>query len=186
MVLRHYWRGGMIARINRDSFLRVAPDRSRAMQEYRLLDWMRSQGLAVPRPCAARFRPVAGGLFYQADLVTQMLPGTVTLADALAAGPLDTTIWSRIGAAIAQMHGLGVYHSDLNCRNILLDQDGKVWLIDFDKSACRPDGPWKQANFDRLERSLRKEARITPAVRWDAQGWAALQAASSAFATRPL
>ena len=176
LVLRHYYRGGMIAKLNRDSFLRVAVARSRAMQEFRLLDWMRGQGLPVPRPCAARFRPVAG-LLYQADLITLMLPGTRTLADHLTDGPLPPDQWAAIGQTIARLHHHGVWHSDLNCRNILLDRDGKTWLIDFDKSARRPDGPWKQANIDRLERSVQKESRINPAVRWDGDGWAALLAA---------
>lgn len=178
LVLRHYWRGGMIARLNRDSFLRVPVAGSRAMQEFALLDWMRGRGLPVPRPCAARFRPVAG-LLYQADLVTQMLPGTRTLADRLAEGRLDPAIWSRIGRSVAQLHQHGVCHADLNCRNILLDEAQKPWLIDFDKSARRPDGPWKQANIDRLQRSLQKESRLNPAVHWDAQGWAALLGAWS-------
>lgn len=173
LVLRHYYRGGMIARLNRDSFLRVPVASSRAMQEFRLLDWMRGQGLPVPRPCAARFRPVAG-LLYQADLITLMLPGTRTLADHLTDGPLPPGQWAAIGQTIARLHHHGVWHSDLNCRNILLDDTGRIWLIDFDKSRHRADGPWKRANLERLKRSLLKEARLHPAVAWDAAGWQAL------------
>lgn len=175
MVLRHYYRGGMVGRINRDLFLRMPVAQSRAMQEYALLDWMRGQGLPVPRPCAARFSP-AMGLFYRADLVTEMLPGTRTLADSLHDAP-PPEVWAEIGRTIARFHAHDVCHSDLNCRNILLDGAGKVWLIDFDKSARRPDGAWKQGNIDRLERSLRKEAASGPAAApWDDAGWAALVA----------
>lgn len=173
LVLRHYFRGGLVGRLNRDLFLRQPVARSRAMAEYALLSWMERQGLPVPHPVAARFTPVAG-LTYRADIITRTLPGTRTLAAALAQGPLPAQDWAAIGSAIARMHGADVDHADLNCRNILLDDTGRIWLIDFDKSRHRADGPWKRANLERLKRSLLKEARLHPAVTWDAAGWQAL------------
>jgi 3-deoxy-D-manno-octulosonic acid kinase len=172
MVLRHYWRGGMVGRVIKDRYWRSPVESSRAMREFTLLGWMHGQGLPVPRPVAARYAPA--GLFYRADLLMLRLPGTRTLADVLADSALPLPDWMRIGAVIARMHRCGVNHSDLNCRNILLDAEGQIWLIDFDKCERRAPGPWAQANLDRLERSLRKEQGKQPALHWSAPAWGAL------------
>ena len=172
MVLRHYWRGGMVGRIIKDRYLREAVENSRAMREFTLLDWMHAQGLPVPRPIAARFVPA--GPFYRADLLMDRIPGTRPLADLLAEAALPVADWMRIGAVIARMHRLGVHHSDLNCRNILLDAAGDIWLIDFDKCTRRPQGRWMQENLDRLERSLLKEKAKVPDLHWSDPDFGAL------------
>lgn len=173
MVLRHYWRGGMVGRIVKDLYLREPVDRSRAMREFTLLGWMQGRGLPVPRPVAARFSPL--GPWYRADLLMERLPDTRPLADLLAEAPLSVDLWPRIGAVIARFHKAGVHHSDLNCRNILLDGAGGIWLIDFDKCDRRPEGGWMQDNIDRLERSLIKEKGKVPALHWTAANWDALK-----------
>lgn len=172
MVLRHYWRGGMVGRVIKDRYWREPVENSRAMREFTLLDWMHGQGLPVPRPVAARYSRVWP--FYRADLLMQRLPDTRTLAEILATGALPVADWMRIGAVIARMHRLGVHHTDLNCRNILLDGDGQIWLIDFDKCNRRPQGRWIQDSLDRLERSLLKERTKVPHLHWTDPDWGAL------------
>lgn len=174
MVLRHYWRGGMVGRFNKDLYLRVAMENSRAMREFTLLRWMRDQGLPVPRAVAARYAPA--GVFYRADLLMERISDTWTLADHLAKTPLSAPDWERVGAVIARMHGLGVQHADLNCRNILLDGQDQVWLIDFDKCDRRPPGAWSQANLERLHRSFAKEKGKVTGLYWDEAAWLALLA----------
>lgn len=166
MVLRHYYRGGLVGRVIRDLFLREPVAQSRAMREFTLLHWMRGQGLPVPRPLAARFHPM--GLWYRADLIMARIPRSRTLADHLAEGPLPQALWHQIGATIARMHGLGVDHTDLNCRNILLDDQSQVWLIDFDKCRRRPPGAWSKANLQRLKRSLDKQGFAAGITDWPA------------------
>lgn len=172
LVLRHYYRGGLIGRLVKDRFLRQPVAQSRAMREFTLLDWMREQGLPVPRPIAAQFTPV--GPWYRADLLMERLPGTRTLADLLQNTALAPDIWGRVGDAIGQLHRAGVFHSDLNCRNILLDQLHRVWLIDFDKCARRAPGKWSAENLARLHRSLTKEKTQHPALHWCDEDWTAL------------
>jgi 3-deoxy-D-manno-octulosonic-acid transferase len=171
-VLRHYWRGGMAGRFIKDLYLRSAVPNSRAMREFSLLCWMHDEGLAVPRPVAARFR--AAGLFYRADLLMQMIPNARPLADLLHDRALSEAEWMEAGAVIARMHSLGVDHSDLNCRNILFDRTGKFWLIDFDKCARRSRGAWTKHNLDRLERSFQKEKTEAAELRWSELDWGAL------------
>lgn len=172
LVLRHYYRGGLIAKLSRDKFLLQAVAKSRAMQEFQLLSWMRSQGLAVPKPVAARYQRC--GVFYKADLLIALIPDSKDLASILQQQQLTAQQWQAVGEAIAKMHRLGVYHSDLNCRNIMLDSAGKVWLLDFDKCSRREPGSWQQHNLARLQRSLLKEQRQLAVFCWQPEHWAAL------------
>jgi 3-deoxy-D-manno-octulosonic-acid transferase len=165
MVLRHYWRGGLMGKLVKDKFLREPLPRSRAMAEYALLQRLRAWGLPVPRPCGARWQ-AAGPLHYRADILVERIPGAQALSAHLTSAPLSATQWQAVGAAIAQLHQAGVFHSDLNCHNLLIDRDDRVWIIDFDKCAVRARGPWQQANLDRLLRSLRKEQGLQPKPAW--------------------
>lgn len=168
MVLRHYYRGGLIGKILGDQFLWQAEQHSRAMQEFTLLQWMVGQGLPVPKPCAARYQ--RRGLYYCADLIIERIPASQDVATVLQRQPLSAAQWQAVGQAIARLHQAGVYHSDLNCHNILIDQDDKIWLIDFDKCERRAAGRWQIENLARLRRSLRKEWQkaVLPASSADA------------------
>jgi 3-deoxy-D-manno-octulosonic-acid transferase len=64
-----------------------------------------------------------------------------------------------------------VFHSDLNCHNLLLDADGRAWIVDFDKCGIRSGEDWKAQNLERLLRSLRKEQGRRPGFHWDETGW---------------
>lgn len=169
LVLRPFRRGGLIGKINADFYLRLGAHHSRSFQEYSLLEWMGEQGLPVPRPVAARYEPI--GLCYRADLVTQFIPQSRPLADILQNTRLPFSMWSKIGTVVRQMHRLGVYHSDLNCRNILIDSKMQVWLIDFDKGRRRKQGKWQAQNLERLKRSLVKERTKQPDLFWEVADW---------------
>ncbi|HEY7885774.1 MAG TPA: lipid IV(A) 3-deoxy-D-manno-octulosonic acid transferase [Cellvibrionaceae bacterium] len=173
MVLRHYYRGGLIGKILGDRFLACPVLSSRAMLEFSLLQWMYQQGLPVPRPCAARY--YRRGLFYRADILVELIPQSRDLVTVLSEPrALSTSEWQQVGLAIARMHAKGVYHADLNCHNILLDANGKVWLVDFDKCERRRPGAWQQQNLQRLLRSLRKERNKLPVFTWQESDWQAL------------
>lgn len=169
MVLRHFHRGGLMGRVNNDLFLRLGAKKSRAFQEFELLKLMRLKGLAVPRPLAARYVP--RGLTYRADIITQRIPNAQTLAQILQTKELPPYLWVAIGAEIKKLHSHRVFHSDLNCRNIMIDTSEAVWVIDFDKCEMRKAGPWMQANLDRLERSLKKVATQSPDFHWQPKDW---------------
>jgi 3-deoxy-D-manno-octulosonic-acid transferase len=154
-VLRHYRRGGRMAWLG-DRYLRSAPPRTRAVAEFALLRRLRAWGLAVPRPGAAR--ATYHGAFVRCDLLVERIDGAEDLVQRLARAPLAPAQWQAIGAAIASLHAHGVDHRDLNARNILLDAQARVWLVDFDRCAVRPPGRWQAANLARLQRSLHKEA----------------------------
>ena len=170
MVLRHYRRGGLVAKISHDLFWRTAVHESRAMREFMLLRLMRSWQLPVPLAVAARHH--GRGLFYQADILIGLIPDTLNLAQCLVQRPVQQAEWEAIGRAIRRMHDHQVFHSDLNIHNLLLDTQGRAWIVDFDKCGLRPGEDWKAQNLARLQRSLRKEAsRLSPffgtAADWD-------------------
>jgi len=151
-VLRHYRRGGLVARISDARYVWTGEDRSRSFAEYRLLAQMVDRGLPVPQPLAAGYW--RHGLTYSAALLTRRIPGARALAECLASAPLQD-----VAAAIVAMHRAGVWHADLNVFNIMVDQQGKVWLIDFDRSrAGGVSDSARDANLQRLARSLRKVA----------------------------
>lgn len=155
-VLRHYRRGGLMAKIVEDRYLWLGESRTRAFAEWRLLAELRRLGLPVPAPVAARY--VRNGLAYRADLITEELPASRTLADLLTppAAALTADHWLAIGRAIARFHLQGVHHADLNAHNILIGSDTAVYLLDFDRGCIRARGVWEQRVLARLRRSLEK------------------------------
>ena len=153
-VLRHFQRGGLVARWLHDQYIGFSVKRSRSWREWRLLAELWNKGLPVPRPVAASTR--RHGLFYRADLITEYLPHTTTLAAQLEQQPLDDRVWRDIGQCIKRFHQRGVYHADLNAKNILLGEQNNVYLIDFDRGEIRKPGHWSQQNLQRLQRSLHK------------------------------
>ncbi|MEV8519393.1 3-deoxy-D-manno-octulosonic acid kinase [Dyella marensis] len=153
-VLRHYRRGGMVARLMGDRYLWTGAERTRSFAEFRLLASMAREGLPVPAPIAARYR--RQGPFYTADLITRHVASARTLAECLAWGRLDAELAQRTGELVARFHRAGVWHADLNAHNILV-AESQLYLIDFDRGERRPPAEaWRTANLQRLRRSLVK------------------------------
>jgi len=158
-VLRRYRRGGLIAKFNKCRFLFTGQTQTRPFLEISLLEKMNSLSLPVPKPVGALYRVTFG--FYQAELLTETIQNAQDLFDIIKGQHTNKIRWNEIGAVIKRFHDNGIYHSDLNCHNIMIDQDNKIWLIDFDKCEQRPqDKKWQQANIDRLKRSLDKESKL--------------------------
>lgn len=152
-VLRHYRRGGMVARLSRQRYIWLGEARTRCFMEFQLLESLSSQGLPVPAPLAAGYWRV-GTMCYEAAILVARLPDVRPLANVL-----DQPVWDVAADAIARMHQAGVWHADLNAYNILVDSRGKAWIIDFDRG--RQGGVsqgGKRRNIERLRRSLEKVA----------------------------
>lgn len=181
-VLRHYWRGGQVARLTADRFVWLGEARTRSFAEFRLLQHIQTLGLPAPRPVAARYR--RHGLSYTADLITLRLSGVESLAVRMLRETVSEGLWQAVGQCIAQFHTAGIYHADLNAHNIQIDGAGSVWLLDFDRGrVMRGAGGWRAANLQRLHRSLTRvsgqRGRPVPAAAWGAllEGYRRLQPA---------
>lgn len=173
-VLRHYRRGGFIARLSQDKYWWSGEDRVRAFAEWRLLDYLAQRGLCVPKPVAAFYR--RAGMTYQCDLITQRIMDAQSLSAALARSPIPESTWRAIGSAIAGLHCHGVDHADLNAHNILLDGGQGISVIDFDRGRLRAPGRWTSRNLRRLHRSLAKISMSLPPDRFTPAEWQQLLA----------
>jgi 3-deoxy-D-manno-octulosonic acid kinase len=156
-VLRPYRRGGLAARLSATRYLWTGLERTRAFRELRLIARLFDAGLPVPRPVAAGV--TRHGPAYEAALITLRIPGAGALAGRLQQGQADGALLERVGRTVRRFHDAGLDHVDLNARNLLVDADDGVWLIDLDRCRLRPDGDWKRANLERLARSLAKFGR---------------------------
>jgi len=153
-VLRHYLRGGLPAKLSRDRYLWRGADRSRGFAEFRLTRALHALGLPVPRPIAAAYW--RQGMFARAAILVQRLDGTRSLAEIAGEQGADGP-WEKSGRLLSRFHRAGLDHADLNAHNLLFDDSGKGWLIDFDRGALRiPATAWRERNLARLRRSLLK------------------------------
>lgn len=172
VVLRQYLRGGWVAKLSRQSYLFTTVDRSRPVREFNILARLFEQGLPVPRPVAALCEH--HGLISTGSIITARIPGARTLVDFFpgneASRVRGTDFWKIVGECVRRFHNAGVWHADLNARNILLDEHMHVFLIDFDRAHFTPGKPVNGTrNLERLKRSLKKL--------WPAAGSAELEAA---------
>ncbi|MGR5549498.1 3-deoxy-D-manno-octulosonic acid kinase [Vibrio sp. DNB22_12_1] len=154
-ALRHYRRGGLFGKLVNDHYWFAGWEQTRSAQEFRLLQRLIDAGVNVPRPIAAR--AVKSGLTYQADLLSERIPNARDLVSILQEKPLPSAMYQKIGQEIAKMHKANVNHTDLNIHNILIDDQDKVWIIDFDKCRQETSSDWKKRNLERLRRSFVKE-----------------------------
>lgn len=172
-VLRHYRRGGLVARFIDDHYLWLGEAHARAFREWRLLRELRAAGLPVPNPVAAHVYRT--GIIYTADIITSYLPNTRKLSWFIEQGRVPAHCWRQVGAMIRSVHGHGVDHPDLTAHNVLLDEAGKPFLVDFDNAELKPPGEWRRLGMERFNRSLRKVALET-GTEFDAAAWAEVEA----------
>jgi 3-deoxy-D-manno-octulosonic acid kinase len=173
-VLRHYRRGGFVARVIDDHYLWLGLEQTRAFREWRLLQRLHAASLPVPKPVAAHVYRT--GVIYTADIITSYLPDTHKLSWFIGQGRVPAGCWSAVGRMVRAVHAHGVDHPDLTAHNILLDDGGRVFLVDFDNARLRPAGDWRRLGVERLQRSLRKVALET-GTDFDSTAWAELEAA---------
>ncbi len=173
LVLRHYRRGGAMTRLRGDRYFWRGEALTRSYVEWHLLYVMRRAGLPVPVPIAAGYRRL-DRFSYTADLLTEQIPASTSLAARLRAGPLALTGWIAIGRCLRRFHDDGIYHADLNAHNVLLDETEAVWLVDFDRGELRHPGYWCDGNLVRLRRSIEKVTQRLPEERFSDADWASL------------
>ena len=180
-VLRHYRRGGLIARLSPDQYVWTGLQRTRAWREWHLLARLITFELPAPQPVAAQV--VRHGMTYSADIMTRRIPQTTTLAETLGRQAISAATWQEVGKVIGRFHRHGVWHADLNANNVLIDLDQRVYLIDFDRGRLRqPAVHWQQANLQRLLRSLHKLQNKTDKFYFAESDWQILlQAYSTAM-----
>ncbi len=178
-VLRHYYRGGLVAKLSNDKFLSKALEQSRPYKELNLLAQLHSAGLNVPKPIAARLKYTR--FTYTADIITATIPNAQELHEYILKQPLKHSIWEKVGATLRKMHDLQACHYDINVKNVLLqeDEDGQhsktVYLLDFDGCKISNGDTWKSANLARFKRSLEKQRAKYSAYYYDDDCWESIK-----------
>lgn len=175
-VIRHYTRGGLFRRLLGDRFLFG----SRPFRELLTTEEIRNRGVRTARALAALCHRT-GGFFYRGDLITEEITDSQDLAtffsgDSAPLSPEETALRreaaSQAGQTVRFMHDQGVYHGDLNLKNLLVRRgahsDPTVYVIDLDRSTMRTSLSTRARirNLLRLNRSVEKLKRKGVCVRY--------------------
>lgn len=177
-ALRHYYRGGLWGKFNKDRYRFSALSDTRSFAEFYLLQRLHEAGLPVPKPIGARVQKGKRGICYQADILTEKIENAQDLTALLQTQSLPTETWQQIGRLIRRLHDLQICHTDLNAHNILVqktENGQQCWLIDFDKCGEKSGDFWKAENLNRLHRSFMKEVKRMH-IQFNEQNWADLTA----------
>jgi len=175
-LIRPYHHGGVFRSYTGTWFFTWPP---RPFRELVITEELRRRGIRTVEVYAAG---VSCGVmpFYRGWLVVRELVDSQDLWAALQSGFLEQVGRGAVLRAVAQslraMHREGVYHGDLNLKNILVRSEANSvvsYVIDFDKTKLFLGSlPAQLAarNLDRLRRSVLKldpERKYFPASAWD-------------------
>lgn len=171
-VVRRYYRGGQVARVVKDRYVRVGEPRP--VRELRTSVEVRLRGVATPEVTAAIV--YASGPVYRADLAMKYVPDSIDLAG-LTFDTRDRNVaaaWRATGGLIRQLAKAGIQHVDLNMKNVLITGSRsypRAWVLDLDRAVVRAKGRADaEVMFRRLQRSIEKwerkrGVRVDPALR---------------------
>jgi tRNA A-37 threonylcarbamoyl transferase component Bud32 len=167
ILVRHARRGGLIGRFIPDIFWW----RCRPFRELEVAERARAHGVPTAEVVAA-VRTRVLGPFYRGAVYTRELRDASDLHSYLAslANRHDAAslrnkraTLSEAGRVVRLAHDAGLYHGDLQLRNVLVRHDERpaVFLVDLDKAGWRQPLPriCRAMNLLRLSRSAAKAAR---------------------------
>lgn len=134
LVARKYMHGGLFRVLTGDLFLR----RERATNEAEILVYLGERGIPVVAPFCAIIERLF--IFKRLYLITVLEEGSITLLEYLehsgrkrrlrAIRNLATLVW--------ELERAGVYHPDLHLGNVLVQRDGSLIFLDFDRARRKP------------------------------------------------
>lgn len=169
VLVRQYRHGGVLRRVTGELFVTWPP---RPFQELRLTEEARRRGVRTPDLLGAWVDRVWGP-FYRGWLMSRELEGACDLWAAvqsgLYTGESKRELLESVAATLREMHGRGVYHIDLNLKNILVRPEGdriRIYVIDFDKARLFPHAVPPARAAGNLRRLLRSVSRLDPDGRW--------------------
>jgi tRNA A-37 threonylcarbamoyl transferase component Bud32 len=165
MIIKHYEHGGFFRKVTRDIFFGI----SRPFQELAILEAVSQKGVPVPEALAARVDRIFGP-FYKGEIAYKEIPDSTNLLEylnRLKERPLEEKISRKrkiinsLAEALKKMHTSGIYHGDLNIRNVLIHNVEKgiqVYLVDFDCSKIKQNLTLRERikNLARFNRSCEK------------------------------
>ena len=129
VAIKSYSRGGWMRYLIKQRYLKLG--KTRAQLEFELLQVVRNLGINAPEPVAYAHR---GCIFYQAWLVSRAIKHPLSLA--LLSLKDEKKTRQAMESVIGQISLLiqnGILHVDLHPGNIVVDEAGQIFLVDFDK-----------------------------------------------------
>ncbi len=170
LLVKQYWRGGILRGVMRQRFV----GRSRFLAEIVLAEIAADGGVNTARIAGLVLRRT-DGIFWSATLVTEEITDSVDLKKLAVEEWLPMTRAQRnellraVATEIRKMHDLGVFHSDLHLKNILVRKwqtQPIAYIIDFDRGAFyrRLSQSRRLNNLMRLDRSAEKLNRHRPLI----------------------
>jgi 3-deoxy-D-manno-octulosonic acid kinase len=161
-LVRTYHHGGLLRGLTHKVFFTWPP---RPLRELAISEELRQRGVPTVEPCGACVEPLWGP-FYRGWFITRELTGArdlwETVSGSLILGFDNGAILRAAADGVKRLHREGVYHDDLNLKNILVRREEgglKSYIIDFDKATLflgRVPEAIAQKNLHRLRRSARK------------------------------
>ncbi|MFW5915744.1 MAG: lipopolysaccharide kinase InaA family protein [Planctomycetota bacterium] len=162
LIVRQYAHGGLLAPLFGTAFLSDKQMRG----ELRIAHHARQRGLSTSRPVALRISRGPGPL-RRGYYLTREIPSALNLLEYCnkhgpqIAPPSRFALAKDIGRTIARMHEIGVYHDDLNLKNVLVktrESPPESAIVDFKKARLQQHVPMKDGlpNLRRLDRSILK------------------------------
>ena len=167
VLVRQAKRGGLVGHLIPDVFC----GRCRPFRELQVAERARARGVPTPGVVAAT-RTTLFGPLYRGAVYTKEIAGTSDLHSyfaSLAERPDAASLRRKrdtlreAGRVVRGAHDAGLYHGDLQLRNVLVRHDATpaVFLVDLDKAGWREPLPRvsRMMNLLRLSRSAAKAAR---------------------------
>ncbi len=168
-LVRSYRHGGFFRGFTRDLFFTWPP---RPFRELAVTEEVRRRGIATIDVLGAWIES-ARGPFYRGWFVTRELAEARDLWAVFQNGPGAGSALHELIRSVARtlrcMHRQGVYHRDLNLRNILVrsEKDGpRAYVIDFDKAKLFSGEVPKAKARRNLSRLLRSISKLDPERRF--------------------
>ncbi|MBI3267510.1 MAG: phosphotransferase [Planctomycetes bacterium] len=175
VVYKRYRRGGLLGRL----FGGLRFGWQGLFRELETTIAAAERGLDVPEVLAVRATNRLPGL-YAAEACLREIPDAQDLAARLSLlGPAGDprarhALIRAVAIAIRRMHDAGLWHADLNARNILVRGGQgtpalpRVYLIDFDRARWMREIPPhdRESNLVRLHRSTQKIEALRLALTW--------------------
>jgi len=130
VVVKHYFRGGIVRWLLKDRYFKTGNCRARA--EFEILLKAAEYGINVTEPILYFQK---GSLVYKCWLVTKEIHNDGSIARiSLTAPESAKALMNDVTLQVQKMITKGIYHVDFHPGNVLAGRDGKVYLLDFDKA----------------------------------------------------
>ena len=151
----------VVKRFHHPHRLRALRDGARARAEFHALASLHRLGVRVPHPLELGRSPAGW------EVRMERIPGAVSLETLLLGRQAPPGGWellmARMGRLLAGLHRARVEHPDLHRGNVLVDAEGRPWLIDFHQARLRRRAPSGACLVDDLVAATAAAREVLPA-----------------------